>query len=88
MKQNIASAAQQFSVRHFTDINLDQKAFASKISTQLVQFTDIEDKIDFISEIIRLGRELLNTSVSNLESIERTGFDQRSSLLQLPLNYN
>ncbi|PSK88826.1 hypothetical protein [Taibaiella chishuiensis] len=88
MKQKIASAAQQFSIRHFTDINLDQKEFASKISTQLVQFADIEDKIDFISEIIRLGRELLNSSVKNLDRIERTGLDQRSSLLQLPLNYN
>lgn len=87
MKQKIASAAHQFSVHHFTDINLDQQAFASKIDIQLVQFPDIEDKIDFISEIIRLGREMLNTSVQHLREIEQSGQD-RFHFLTIPQNFN
>lgn len=87
MKQQIASAAQQFSVHHFTDVALDQKEFALKIDTQLVQFTDIEDKIDFISEIIRLGKEMLNTSVQHLSKIEYSG-TQQFGFMQIPQNYN
>lgn len=87
MKQQIASAARQFSVHHFTDVDLNQKEFASKIDTQLVQFTDIEDKIDFISEIIRLGKEMLDTSVQRLSKIEHSG-TQQFELLQIPQNYN
>lgn len=87
MKQQIVSAAQQFSVHHFTNVNLDQQEFASRIDTQLVQFTDIEDKIDFISEIIRLGKEMLNTSVQHLSRIEQTGM-QSFAFTKIPQNYN
>ncbi len=87
MKQQIASAARQFSVHHFTDLDLDQKDFVSKIDTQLVQFTDLEDKIDFISEIIRLGKEMLNTSVEHLSKVEQSGVQQFGFTL-FPPNYN
>jgi hypothetical protein len=87
MKQQIVSAAHQFSVHHFTDVNLDQQEFASRIDNQLVQFTDIEDKIDFISEIIRLGKEMLNTSVQHLSLIEQTGIHP-FGFMKVPQNYN
>ena len=87
MKQQIVSAAQQFSTHHFSDASLDQSEFTSKIDTQLVQFTDIEDKIDFISEIIRLGKEMLNTSVRRLGNIEHAGIEQ-FGFAHYPPNYN
>jgi hypothetical protein len=70
MNSSISAAAAQFASEYFTDDNLGQEQFNVLIEQALNGFIIMEDKVDFLSEVIRLGHLFLNESQSVLSRME------------------
>jgi hypothetical protein len=70
MRQNIVEAAGKFAAEHFTDVQLSQQQFSTLICEALTRYPVLEDKLDFVSEVIRLGRLFLSQSQFVLHRIE------------------
>ena len=70
MNQNIVLSAQKFSSDYFADANLDQEQFVELISEAMLAFPDKEDKVTFLTEVIRLGHLFLDNSQSVLSKLE------------------
>jgi|GEM_PF-1949425 len=73
MSHNIVLAAQQFSAHHFCNIYMNQDQFAHSIREALQDFSNKEDQVTFLQEVIRLGRTFLKSSQVVLEKMEATG---------------
>lgn len=70
MRHDIIEAACQFSSEHFTDARLGQQQFMVLISEALKRFPIMEDKVDFLSEVIRTSQLFLKESQSVLSRME------------------
>ncbi len=70
MRHIIIEAARQFSAQHFIDARLGQQQFTLLISEALSRFAVLEDKVAFLSEVIRMSRLFLDESQSVLNRME------------------
>lgn len=63
--------ASYFLDTYFHDTKLSQKEFIQLAETELSGIQDHNDKIKFVAELVKRGKEFLNNSIQNLTMLEK-----------------
>jgi hypothetical protein len=70
MKNQILEEARIFALNYFCDRRVNLQHYLSLTEDKLKEFTSLEEKLTFLMEIIRLGRDQMDSSVSCLKKME------------------
>jgi hypothetical protein len=70
MKKQILEEARIFALNYFCDKKVNLQNYLSLTEGKLKEFKNFDEKLTFLLEIIRLGRDQMDSSVSCLKKME------------------
>lgn len=70
MKNQILEEARIFALNYFCDRRVNLQHYLSLTEDKLKEFKNFDEKLTFLMEIIRLGRDQMDSSVSCLKKME------------------
>ncbi|MFA6060225.1 MAG: hypothetical protein WC756_18635 [Taibaiella sp.] len=70
MKNQIFEEARIFALNYFCDRRVNLQHYLSLTEDKLTEFKSFDEKLTFLMEIIRLGRDQMDSSVSCLKKME------------------
>lgn len=70
MKKQILEEARIFALNYFCDKRVNLQNYLSLTEDKLKEFKSFDEKLTFLMEIIRLGRDQMDSSVSCLKKME------------------
>ena len=70
MKKLILEEARIFALNYFCDKRVNLQNYLLRTEDKLKEFTSLEEKLTFLMEIIRLGRNQMDSSVNCLKKME------------------
>ena len=70
MKKHILEEARIFALNYFCNRRVDLQHYLLHIEDKLKEFKNLDEKLTFLMEIIRLGRNQMDSSVSCLKKME------------------
>ena len=70
MKNQILEEARIFALNYFCDRRVNLQHYLSLTEDKLKEFKSFDEKLTFLMEIIRLGRDQMDSSVSCLKKME------------------
>jgi hypothetical protein len=70
MKKQILEEARIFALNYFCDKRVNHQNYLLLTEDKLKEFKSLEEKLTFLMEIIRLGRDQMDSSVNCLKKME------------------
>jgi hypothetical protein len=70
MKKQILEEARIFALNYFCDRRVNLQNYLSLTEDKLKEYKSFDEKLTFLMEIIRLGRDQMDSSVSCLKKME------------------
>lgn len=70
MKKQILEEARIFALNYFCDKRINLQNYLMLTEDKLNEFNSLDEKLTFILEIIRLGRDQMDSSVNCLKKME------------------
>lgn len=74
MKKHILEEARIFALNYFCNRRVNLQNYLLHIEDKLKEFKNLDEKLTFLMEIIRLGRNQMDSSVSCLKKMETFEF--------------
>jgi hypothetical protein len=70
MKKQVLEEARIFALNYFGDKKISLQNYLMLTEDKLNEFKSLDEKLTFVLEIIRLGRDQMDSSVNSLKKME------------------